>query len=549
MATSTINSCTAGVCGTGGWAGPLPGDPSEVFGLTATAEFGGIQLKWNLPGVNPEAVAHTKVFRGFSDDPDLAVLLTEEGGSSYFDRTGPGEPLQVKYYWVRVLSRNGTLGELVGPASATAKPTIQQMLEMLSAQIDEGLLATVLRTKINQIVTLQATLGDEIQERLNGDATLQAAMSALDTSIGEVRTLVTNEITQRVDGQDVILQELSQLGVGANGDIALIQEQLTVQATAISVAASQITTLVGRMNDAESAIINEASLRNTAIEASALQLSQQMSTLHDETLAAVEEETSTRVTEDNALGQRITTLNGVVDDNYSVLQTDYYTKVATNSAISAAVTNLVSSTSLTTALGAYTTTAALQANYFTKTETTNAISTAQSSAVTTAQTFTTGAISSAQTTLQSNIDTVNGKVTDIGARYTAVLDVNGLVGGFGVYNNGTFVEAGFDVARFWVGSNSTDKIKPFIIDGGVTYIAEAAIQKLNFGKLRSDDGTLVVEGGKLKAAFIQVSQLDALSATIGLLRSRTTGARMEITNDVIRVYDDTTLRVKLGNLA
>jgi len=52
------------------------------------------------------------------------------------------------------------------------------------------------------------------------------------------------------------------------------------------------------------------------------------------------------------------------------------------------------------------------------------------------------------------------------------------------------------------------------------------------------------------ATNIDVSQLDALSATIGVLRTASSGARMEIRDNVIKVYDSAgTLRVKIGNLA
>jgi hypothetical protein len=63
------------------------------------------------------------------------------------------------------------------------------------------------------------------------------------------------------------------------------------------------------------------------------------------------------------------------------------------------------------------------------------------------------------------------------------------------------------------------------------------------------DGNLLVNGS-VAANKLSVNQLDAISATVGLLRSATSGARLEISTDVIRVYDSSgALRVKLGNLA
>ncbi len=59
-----------------------------------------------------------------------------------------------------------------------------------------------------------------------------------------------------------------------------------------------------------------------------------------------------------------------------------------------------------------------------------------------------------------------------------------------------------------------------------------------------------IAAGAVTAGKISVSQLDAVSATIGVLRTASSGARMEIRDNVIKVYDSAgTLRVKLGNLS
>jgi hypothetical protein len=56
--------------------------------------------------------------------------------------------------------------------------------------------------------------------------------------------------------------------------------------------------------------------------------------------------------------------------------------------------------------------------------------------------------------------------------------------------------------------------------------------------------------GQLTAAQIGVSSLDALSATIGTLRTASTGARMEVQDNKIRIYDSSNvLRVKIGDLS
>lgn len=59
-----------------------------------------------------------------------------------------------------------------------------------------------------------------------------------------------------------------------------------------------------------------------------------------------------------------------------------------------------------------------------------------------------------------------------------------------------------------------------------------------------------IKAGTVTAAKMNVNQLSAITATIGTLRTATTGARTEISDNVIKVYDAAnTLRVKLGDLS
>ena len=107
---------------------------------------------------------------------------------------------------------------------------------------------------------------------------------------------------------------------------------------------------------------------------------------------------------------------------------------------------------------------------------------------------------------------VIGHRTDMvaGSLWTAQLQSNGLIGGFGLYNDGESVDAGFDVDRFWIGRNLEDRVAPFIVVDGQTVIDDALINKLLFTKLRSSDGSLVFENGKLQAKYIQANQIEVV---------------------------------------
>lgn len=327
-------------CGTGNWNGPKPGDPDNFSVLSATPAFGGIDVTWTFPITNPFAVAHTILYRGTSSNFDSAYELAIVSGNFFYDKT-VGDVAIEYFYWIKFVSVNGTYGELIGPASATAKPTIENMIELLTDKIDRGVLAISLKEEIDKITTLSDGLTQEATYRQEDDAVLATAFNGLQATV-------------------------------------------------------------------------------------------------DETVSLVLQETNLRSSADSSLAQQITTVQSQLGSN----------------------------------------------------------------------------LASVQVLMQTNINSVNGHLTAIGALYTAKVSVNGLIGGFGVYNDGSEVEAGFDVDRFWVGRTSANKRKPFIIDNGVVYIDEGAINKLTFSKLRDESGSFVVENGRVKANYLKVSTASIDDAAI-----------------------------------
>lgn len=360
-----MTTCSTNACGLGGFGGPLPGDPDNNSILSATPAFGGIDVSWTYPTTNPEAVAHTILYRGVLPDFNTAIVIATMGGNIFYDKSTSEQVVQ-QYYWIRIVSVNGTVGELIGPASAVARPTIEVVLEQLAGRIDAGTLAQSLKTEIDRIT-------------LNAQA-------------------ITQESAARVSANDAYSVLMTQVQAGVDGAYSVLNQEITARQAGDS-------SLVSQINTAQSVLGNS--------------------------------------------------------------------------------------------------------------------------------------IATAQTTLQTNIDTVDGKANAIGALYTAKVTVNGLVGGFGVYNNGTEVQAGFDVDTFWVGRTDSDKVKPFIIQDGVVYMNAAVIK----------DGTI----GSAKIA----DTIQSVNFSSGISGWRITkagtlelnGTRMQITNSVISVRDDNGVeRVRIGTL-
>ena len=178
-----------------------------------------------------------------------------------------------------------------------------------------------------------------------------------------------------------------------------------------------------------------------------------------------------------------------------------------------------------------------------------------------------------------------GKVADIAASYVVKLDPTGAyAAGFGLYNSGGTSEFAVMASRFSVGEPGSGKRRPFIVQGGVTYIdvamiREASIQRgqigaINFGTITGADGKPVTTvAGKLKAEAIDVGSLRVTDANIdGVIKSGAVasngqprwmldkaggmvlngsgpGGRMELRDAVQKVFDSAgRIRVQIGNL-
>ena len=322
------------VCGTGGWGGPLPGDPDNNVILSATPAFGGVDVTWTYPQVNSHAVAHVLLYRGTSSNFATAVGRAVVAGNFFYDKVNVG---QLYFYWIKIVSINGTIGTLIGPASATARPLIQDLIEELTGKIDQGLLAVSLKTTLDGISTVNTKLNTEIFDRQTGDTSFSQALVNVQAGVAQANTFITTEISSRVSANQALAEQINLVSATLGGDIAAV----TISANAWI----------------------------------------------------------------------------------------------------------------------------------------------------------------------SPLATTNGKVTNIGALYTAKVTVNGLIGGFGIFNDGTSVEAGFDVDTFWVGRTGVNKRKPFIIVGDETFIDQAVINKLTFSKLTDATGTFIVAEGKVQANYIDTKGL------------------------------------------
>lgn len=741
------------VCGTGFGNFPKPGDPDSNVILKATPAFGGIDVEWTYPAINPHAVAHTILYRSTSPDVDSATRHAIVAGNFFYDKTTTATLIEY-YYWIEIVSVNGTVSERIGPAFATARPNIDQMIEMLSGQIDDGVLAQSLKTRIAQLDVLDGRLQEETVARIAGEEAMSEAYGLLQEDVEGVSTKVDaftvefrdansamasavnavhalaegtqagllSEITARADGDKALATRIDAMAVEADDMRALIQSESSARVSADEAAAQQISTLAVFSDETAAALKTEAQLRTNADNALGLRIDS-MAVETGDLSAALLQEQSIRASKDEALATDIVALRAASTKTDAAVLAEAHTRAAQDTALASAIESISarlnsmpiwasnfepgsdfdrwktkgggsiaavetgyageqaaivrhtgtapyvsgttgsvyatvsdsmalnfngkrvritgyakrpSSGNATEFAVAYSTSAgssgwqrfpvsgqwtlfeflwdvpangtgaayiglwgdtsgtgkgvlldliniqpatseedlpAITAAIQTESKARVAADAALASQIATAQTTFGNNIASVQQTFETRIQAVNNKVTEIGALWTAKVDVNGLIGGFGVYNDGKQVEAGFDVDRFWVG-RTTNKKKPFIIQNGEVFINQAVIANASINSAKIANGAIQVahiQDGSITAAKIKdasitnakigsVIQSDAkdsagrpawLLGKDGMFQLNGTGSngRIEQRNNYIKVFDASNrVRVQIGEL-
>ena len=405
-------TCPNNVCGTGIVPGPKPGDPDNNLAISATQSYGGIDVSWTYPSTNPHAVAHVLLYRSTSHLVETAIQIAVVAGNLFYDKIAE---VGTYFYWIKVVSVNGTVGNFVGPASATTRARSQDTVEDITGQIDRGVLATTLKQDIEDITLNKEELLDAIKDLVAGNDALSGAMDDLQNGLTQAVSFVNTEITERQEGQNALAQQITVVAAANANNAALIVNERTARVSAIDAVARSVDSLRVATGENAAAILSESNARTTQYSALATKTDTVQSTLSNQ-IASVRTEAETVITQ------------------------------------------------------------------------------------------------------------MDGRIQAIGARWTAQLSVNGLVGGFGVYNDGRFVEAGFDVDRFWVGRTNANKRKPFIIENDQTYIDSAVIRNGSIGTLTVAKGAVTSMGyGSGGAGTINSGQMVPVASVYLEMPSESSG--------------------------
>jgi len=236
---------------------------------------------------------------------------------------------------------------------------------------------------------------------------------------------------------------------------------------------------------------------------------------------ALANEVLTRASETTTLTANLATANANISTNTTAIATETAARASADSTLTANLaTANANITSNTTAIA---TEAAARASADTTLTTNLGIANASITSNATAISTEAASRASADSTLTANLGTLSGTVS------TQASTIAGLDGRVSSYY-GIKVAAGTNYAT----------VELMASGGGVP-----STVVINAGQILLNGATII--NGSVTASKLAVTSLDAITGTIGLLRTASSGARMELESNQGRVYDSGgTMRVRWG---
>jgi len=244
------NTHSGGSCGTGKGTLVIPGDPDlNSSALTAVSAKDYIALSWTLPTINVGALSKVLIYRNTVNNFDTAALIRTWAGDYFQDRVDV-QLGTTYYYWIRLLSVNSTLGDPIGPASATMQPPIAWLIEAMEGQLSNSVLNTTLRSQIDSINTITSDLAFEVSSRLSNETGFSDMVADLISSLGDTDALLASEVTARQDGNAAVIEQLDlMIAQGGGGDsAAAIAQEASLRVAediALGVLIASVTTTAG----------------------------------------------------------------------------------------------------------------------------------------------------------------------------------------------------------------------------------------------------------------------------------------------------------------
>lgn len=204
--------------------------PPRPTGFNAIGSFGYIVLSWDIPGDQYLNHAFTNIYRSETDNFANAEMIGRDTGMMYTDHIREVEEEGVGfYYWITFTSTEDREGPPNNTSGTYAEviPDLGFLLDRLSGEIDESVLAKSLNGRIDKIEVLETGIKTETEIRESADLAMARRIDNVSAAANGNASAIQTEQTVRADADAALAQQITTVQSQLGGNIASVEQSMT----------------------------------------------------------------------------------------------------------------------------------------------------------------------------------------------------------------------------------------------------------------------------------------------------------------------------------
>ncbi|WP_202724287.1 host specificity protein J [Acinetobacter pittii] len=220
------------------------GLPPALAFIQATGILFGIKLNWGFPATGALDTAYVEI----EVSPDGTSNIAQLGLFAYPTTTHTLQGLQpnlTQFYRGRLIDRIGNIGPWSDWVHATTSADATDVLELLNDQISETQLSQDLKTKIDQIETLDIQIPEIKLDIQNTKDRIAQEVIDRQNGIQQAKDGLSQQI---IDGDEGVLEVVNTVKQSSDEGIAAAQESIRVVANDLSLVAEKTEGVYAQLN-------------------------------------------------------------------------------------------------------------------------------------------------------------------------------------------------------------------------------------------------------------------------------------------------------------
>ncbi|MEX8132921.1 host specificity protein J [Acinetobacter nosocomialis] len=238
------------------------GLPPKLAFIQATGILFGIKLDWSFPATGALDTAYVEI----EVSPDGTSNIAQLGLFAYPTTTHTLQGLQpnlTQFYRGRLIDRIGNIGPWSDWAHATTSADATDVLELLNDQISETQLSQDLKTKIDQIETIDIQIPEIKQDIKNTKDQIAQEVRDRQADVKATKDQISQEVLDRknaiqqaedglsqqiIDGDKGVLEVVVTVKKSSEDGIAAVQQDIKVVANDLSLVAEKTDGVYAQLN-------------------------------------------------------------------------------------------------------------------------------------------------------------------------------------------------------------------------------------------------------------------------------------------------------------